>query len=116
MFGLFKKVSKVKQILGALLVLGLLSWVGIEGALIGGLIIYGMYKMIKKFGITSRLKKFVTKKNLFRLALGMFALYVIDTFGFKNVMSVTIGAVGYYANKKYDVKVKILKLKQLVLN
>jgi len=46
----------------------------------------------------------------------MFALYVIDTFGFENVMSVTIGAVGYYAYKKYDVKVKILKLKQLVLN
>ncbi|KXY51403.1 hypothetical protein AT268_33555 [Bacillus cereus] len=116
MFGMLKKVSKVKQILGALLVLGLLSWVGIEGALIGGLFILGMYKAIKKFGITSRLKRIVTKKNVFRLALGVLAYYVIDTFGFDNVMSVTIGSVGYYAYKKYEVKVKLLKLKQLVLN
>ncbi|AFV21974.1 MULTISPECIES: hypothetical protein [Bacillus] len=116
MLRMFKKVSKVKQMLGALLVLGLLSWVGIEGALVGGLVIYGMYKLTKKLGIKSRLRSLVTKKNLFRLALGGFALYVIDTFGFENVMSVTIGAVGYYTYKKYDVKVKISKLKQLVLN
>lgn len=116
MFGMFKKVSKVKQILGALLVLGLLSWVGIEGALIGGLVGYGMYKLIKKLKIKSRLMRFITKKNLVRLVFFGFAVYVIDTFGFDNVMSITIGSVGYYAYKKYEVKVKILKLKQLVLN
>ncbi|HHT7008342.1 TPA: hypothetical protein ACTZ3A_000881 [Bacillus cereus] len=112
MLGMFKKVSKVKQILGALLVLGLLSWVGIEGALVGGVIGYGMYKAIKKFGITSRLKRFVTKKNAFKLALGVFGLYMVKTFGLVNIVFVTILAVGYYAFEKYNVKAQFVNLKR----
>ncbi|MFJ8531185.1 hypothetical protein [Bacillus sp. NPDC094106] len=112
MLSMFKKVNNKKEILGALLVLGLLSWVGIEGALVGGIIGYSMYEGIKKFGISSRLKVFVTKKNVYKLALGIFGLAMVNVFGLANVLFVTVGAVGYYVFKTHDVKEQVVIFKR----
>lgn len=112
MLYMFKKDSKVKQMLGALLVLGLLSEVGIEGALIGGLIGYGVYKAIKNYGIPTQLEACIKNIYVYKLLLGIFVLIMVGFLALKSILFLVIGAVSYYVYEKHGVKEQVIVFKK----